>query len=375
MRDTDPRPYPMLYIPVRRPPPYPTNNNSNPMFGFYVAGKLTKKVDGESVEQDDVTPSPKSVNRFSKGRYVLKGVKKPCGKCGSTTYVDIRGACCDKCMMSGSLKKAEVYPYRLYDQQRRDVIKMIKNALPEIEPDNIAMKPAANGYVGILYDGSEGLSAPYLFSITSLTGVQVRKSKDVDNAFRMHQHFLDVEQRLSKKLLLRETSQALHDFSVRLSKAFPVTKEPKVKQAKPMPNAGRKIAGATGKTRYNYSQQGKEKGQPGAKGAKPKGQTPAAKPKGAPSPRKPGDEVSPVQEAKPVVDPANLATMLHTTTEVIRKVAMRFAKNSKLGGKNGFVRFFTKRFEALVKKHNIRSQYLRILYDVLTAPEPHTGLP
>ena len=46
LRDMDPRPYPTLYIPVRRPPPRTVNNDSDPKFGFFVGGKLTKEVDG-----------------------------------------------------------------------------------------------------------------------------------------------------------------------------------------------------------------------------------------------------------------------------------------------------------------------------------------
>jgi len=34
-----------------------------------------------------------------------KTKKKPCGVCGRTDYVDIRGALCDRCMVKQSKKK------------------------------------------------------------------------------------------------------------------------------------------------------------------------------------------------------------------------------------------------------------------------------
>ncbi len=350
---------------TKRPPNEPNKESPDPNFGQWVAGKTIKVVDGEEKSVEYRTNGlPRSVNTiYAQGIFKAKKKKPACGVCGRTDYADIRGKCCDKCMMKMSKKsklmnKAETFPYRIYDDQRKDVMKLVRKT-SIVEPDNIALKPVADGFIGIFFAKND-FTQPYTFALTSLKGVMIKPLSNLDRAMTIHQELLDEEGRISLKLQRKETFVAVADFADRLSKAFPTAaKEPKVKQAKPMINAGKKTAGAgpTGKTRYNYSQQGKEKGQPGKKPMAAGGARPA-----------PPQGVEQVPEQKPFVDPKKLATLLQTTPEVLRKLAVKFQTKKDLGGRSGFVSFFQKKYSDFVSKHKLTSQYLRMLFEALTHP-------
>jgi hypothetical protein len=159
-------------------------------------------------------------------------------------------------------------------------------------------------------------------------------------------------------------------------KALPQPQEEEPQKAKPAIGAGQKVAGAGGKTRYNYPDEAMKKRNKRAATAGPADAEDPEQPEpeeGSPNhqdpeggPQQVQDPVQvPHQPTEKTVDPNDLANQLKMPLFTLRSMAKRFKEEKKLKGRDGFITFMNSRCKALVAKHKLDRDYFGLVYDAL----------